>query len=280
MSDDFSDTVKKALAARVGHLCSNPECRALTSGPQDDPAKAVNIGVAAHITAASPGGPRYDPDLLAEERSAPSNGIWLCQNCAKLIDNDPTRFTVEVLKKWKTDAEEEAKTRVGKTAPINESPVDLTIGSRFKITPIVPREHEQSDFLLLQIVGDCFQFEKLGTSRQVNIPKSFIEKVHKFGDTRPALIQLSARLQWVTPKRNFDLFPEKPPGGSAGACGVGKNIDFNYPARAGINGSFAREDQLPRVLSEGWSIFYDSDGRYFRWPGHEVDQILVYRERQ
>jgi len=80
---------------------------------------------------------------LPEERSAPSNGIWLCQNCAKLIDNDPTRFTVEVLKKWKTDAEEEAKTRVGKTAPINESPVDLKIGSRFKITPIVPREHEQ-----------------------------------------------------------------------------------------------------------------------------------------
>ncbi len=279
MSDDFSDTVKKALAARVGHLCSNPECRALTSGPQDDSAKAVNIGVAAHITAASPGGPRYDPDLLPEERSAPSNGIWLCQNCAKLIDNDPTRFTVEVLKKWKTDAEEEAKTRVGKTAPINESPVDLTIGSRFKITPIVPREHEQSDFLLLQIVGDCFQFEKLGTSRQVNIPKSFIEKVHKFGDTRPALIQLSGRLQWVTPKRNFDLFPEKPPDGSADAFGVGKNIDFNYPARNSISGSFAREDQVPRVLAEGWSIYYDSDGKYLRWPGHEVDQILVYRER-
>ena len=279
MSDDFSDTVKKALAARVGHLCSNPECRALTSGPQDDSAKAVNIGVAAHITAASPGGPRYDPDLLPEERSAPSNGIWLCQNCAKLIDNDPTRFTVEVLKKWKTDAEKEAKTRVGKTAPINESPVDLTIGSRFKITPIVPREHEQSDFLLLQIVGDCFQFEKLGTSRQVNIPKSFIEKVHKFGDTRPALIQLSGRLQWVTPKRNFDLFPEKPPDGSADAFGVGKNIDFNYPARNSISGSFAREDQVPRVLAEGWSIYYDSDGKYLRWPGHEVDQILVYRER-
>jgi len=129
-------------------------------------------------------------------------------------------------------------------------------------------------------VGDCFQFEKLGTSRRVNIPKSFIEKVHKFGDTRPALIQLSARLQWVTPKRNFDLFPEKPPGGSAGACGVGKNIDFNYPTRNSISGSFAREDQLPRVLAEGWSIFYDSDGKYLRWPGHDVDQILVYRERQ
>src|SRR6266567_5611553 len=104
MGDDFSEAVKRLLASRVGNLCSNPGCRALTSGPQDDPAKAVNIGVAAHITAASAGGPRYDPDLLPEERSAPSNGIWLCQNCGKLVDNDPTRFSTEILKQWKQNA--------------------------------------------------------------------------------------------------------------------------------------------------------------------------------
>jgi hypothetical protein len=68
MSDEFLDPVKKALAARVGHRCSNPECRAATSGPQDDPARPVNVGVAAHITAASPGGPRYDPYLRKASR--------------------------------------------------------------------------------------------------------------------------------------------------------------------------------------------------------------------
>jgi hypothetical protein len=78
--------------------------------------KAVNIGVVAHITAASPGGPRYDPDLLAEERSAAANGIWLCQNCAKLIDNDVVRFSSELLKAWKTTAEADAKGRVGRTS--------------------------------------------------------------------------------------------------------------------------------------------------------------------
>ena len=104
MSDDFSEAVKRVLASRVGNQCSNPECRALTSGPQEDPAKAVNVGVAAHITAASPGGPRYDPELLPEERSGPGNGIWLCQNHAKLIDNDAARYTVDVLKKCKEDA--------------------------------------------------------------------------------------------------------------------------------------------------------------------------------
>jgi hypothetical protein len=65
----------------------------------------VNLGVGAHITAASPGGPRYDPSLTPEQRASAENGIWLCQNDGKLIDNDVTRFTVELLKSWKAQAE-------------------------------------------------------------------------------------------------------------------------------------------------------------------------------
>lgn len=87
--DDFSSATKEMLARRVGHLCSNPGCRQPTSGPQENPAKAINIGVAAHISAAAPGGPRYDPSLSSSERTAGENGIWLCQSCGKLVDNDP-----------------------------------------------------------------------------------------------------------------------------------------------------------------------------------------------
>jgi hypothetical protein len=120
MGDDFSAQVKRALASRVGYICSNSGCRALTTGPQDDPTKSLNVGVAAHITAASPGGPRYDPALSVEERCSLSNGIWLCQSCAKLVDNDPLRFTVDVLRAWKQDAEAKARDRVGKTAVDHE----------------------------------------------------------------------------------------------------------------------------------------------------------------
>ena len=91
LRDDFPEEVKRIVAARVGNQCSNPDCRALTSGPQIDPTKALNVGVAAHITAAAPGGPRYDPSLTPEERRHPDNAIWLCQNCAKLVDNDPAQ---------------------------------------------------------------------------------------------------------------------------------------------------------------------------------------------
>ena len=106
--DDFPLHVKEVLAKRVGYRCSNPGCRQPTSGPQEDPLKVINIGVAAHITAASPEGPRYDPTLQPEKRRSPENGVWLCQACGKLVDNDPTRYTVDVLRRWKTIVESAA----------------------------------------------------------------------------------------------------------------------------------------------------------------------------
>jgi hypothetical protein len=112
MRDDFSRDTKSILALRVGLRCSNPHCRKLTSGPQTDSSKALNIGVAAHITAASTDGPRYDPNLSSEERKAPDNGIWLCQSCAKLVDNDEQKYTDSLLHEWKRLAEEAARVEV------------------------------------------------------------------------------------------------------------------------------------------------------------------------
>ena len=60
--DDFSNDVKELLAKRAGVRCSNPNCRQPTSGPASESKKSVNIGVVAHITAASPG---VDDDLNA-----------------------------------------------------------------------------------------------------------------------------------------------------------------------------------------------------------------------
>jgi hypothetical protein len=102
--DNFSAATRRLLAARAGHRCSNPGCMRATSGPALDETKAIDVGEAAHITAAARGGKRFDENLRPEERSAESNGIWLCSLCAGLIDKDDLRYTVEVLRKWKQDA--------------------------------------------------------------------------------------------------------------------------------------------------------------------------------
>ncbi len=102
--DDFSRPVVDRLAKRVGMKCSCPDCRMPTSGPDGD-GGVTNVGVAAHISAASPGGARYDEALTSEMRSDVANGIWLCQTHAKLIDDDELTYTPAVLRDWKDTAE-------------------------------------------------------------------------------------------------------------------------------------------------------------------------------
>jgi hypothetical protein len=111
--DDFSEATKHTLAKRVNYHCS--WCGCSTTGPGSDPLKVVSIGVAAHITAAAPGGPRFDLKLTRRARVAAHNGIWMCQNHAKLVDSDKSRWTVTQLRKMKARAEREASWALGKS---------------------------------------------------------------------------------------------------------------------------------------------------------------------
>ena len=104
--DEFNRSVIDRLAKRAGMRCSNPDCRAPTSGPSLDPSGVTITGVAAHICAASPGGARYDSDMTTEQRSDLSNGIWLCQTHAKLIDDDELSFPTHLLHEWKAISEQ------------------------------------------------------------------------------------------------------------------------------------------------------------------------------
>lgn len=130
--DNFSKGVQDVIAKRVGVKCSNPACKKPTSGPRSEIENTINIGVAAHITAAAKGGPRYNSSLAADQRGSAENGIWLCQNCAKLVDNDPTRYTVEILHEWKTQAESEALTHIEGDQSARDNFIDIDISSKNK----------------------------------------------------------------------------------------------------------------------------------------------------
>jgi len=71
-----------------------------------DEGSTLYIGKAAHITAASENGPRYDSSLSPEQRKSINNGIFLCSNCADMIDkNNGLDFSTDLLKTWKVDHE-------------------------------------------------------------------------------------------------------------------------------------------------------------------------------
>jgi hypothetical protein len=118
--DEFSDPVRRVIAGRAGWRCSNPRCRALTEGPQSDPAKVTSVGVAAHVTAASPGGPRFDPIMTPAMRRSPENGIWLCETCARRVDGDVRQYLIGVLRLWKLDSEELVMREIGRS--VDSSP--------------------------------------------------------------------------------------------------------------------------------------------------------------
>lgn len=139
--DDFPPAIVKRLAERVAHLCSAPTCRAPTVGPSPTRSSGVSqVGVAAHITAASDEGPRFDAKISGEERASYSNGIWLCATHAKMIDDDTDRFTIALLKSWKAKAEAEASKSLGRPKYYDSrrlAPHQITVPAKEKLRDVV-----------------------------------------------------------------------------------------------------------------------------------------------
>ena len=151
--DDFSRNTVDLLGRRVGARCSNPRCRKLTTGPQVRTDRVINIGVAAHITAAAEGGPRFDASLSAEERQAPDNGIWLCQNCAKLVDNDIARYPVVLLRQWKDNAEAAALDELEGRAAGPPADDSAEIELSYRVERSDPNHHEYELIVTLRNLG-------------------------------------------------------------------------------------------------------------------------------
>lgn len=108
MRDEFTNKTKDLLAKRVAFRCCFPGCGIITIGPgQSGSDDIVNLGEAAHINAASVGGPRFDEKMTNEERKSIDNGIWMCRHHARMIDSDHINHSAETISQWKRIAEEE-----------------------------------------------------------------------------------------------------------------------------------------------------------------------------
>ena len=94
----------KRLFALSGCECANPFCNNKLV------AKDYNsiLGEICHIEAASPDGPRYNPNQTDDERRGFDNLILLCESCHTIIDNkaNEKEYPVELLKTWKRNHQE------------------------------------------------------------------------------------------------------------------------------------------------------------------------------
>ncbi|MDP9877823.1 hypothetical protein J2W25_002128 [Variovorax boronicumulans] len=111
--DDFSPDLIRRLRERVAHRCSNPDCRVVTTAAGAGEMGVNSIGRAAHISAASAGGPRYAPSISSKQRRSIENAIWLCGNCHIKVDNEEQAYPTSLLQSWKLHAEDSARRELG-----------------------------------------------------------------------------------------------------------------------------------------------------------------------
>jgi hypothetical protein len=197
MRDNFTKKVAETLGKRAGFHCSKPDCGVFCVGPQKAMnAGSVNMGRAAHITAASAGGPRHDSRLSPKERKDISNGIWLCANHADLVDKDERAYSVELLNEWKRQAEVRAGQQIGKTKVAKED-------SHRRRALQIRREHKLRDALKREILRP---FDPRATGRDAKCYNRFNGKlvIHSLEDkTYPKYFPSSS---WFTIEP-YDFYP-------------------------------------------------------------------------
>jgi hypothetical protein len=82
----------------------------------------------AHIRAAEPSGPRYDPDMTDEERRAWPNLIFLCSKHHRFIDIvRPQDYPVAVLERWKAEREARAFLQLESLSGLTEDKLQVMI---------------------------------------------------------------------------------------------------------------------------------------------------------
>ncbi len=100
MRKKINDKVIKAIFSKSGNVCAFPGCK--ENLVNEDYKVMCEI---AHIEALSKNGPRFNPNQTDEERNSASNLMCLCRNHHFEIDAYPNKYTIEILKKIKSDHE-------------------------------------------------------------------------------------------------------------------------------------------------------------------------------
>jgi hypothetical protein len=107
MNSPALKTVKRLFAVS-GNLCAFPSCQS----PLVE-ASGTITGEIAHIRAASPNGPRYDPDQSNEDRHSFRNLILLCGRHHTIIDTEVDEYSVSALEKMKRAHETGRPIKIG-----------------------------------------------------------------------------------------------------------------------------------------------------------------------
>jgi len=163
---NFSVSVKFELALAANFRCVRPGCARLTHAYHPDSKRFFNLAAASHDAAAADNGPRPEPDLSREQRSAYGNGAWLCRVCAKLVDDLQDVFPFGTLSAWQDKATERIMKQAASPMPASGISWQTSIVNtkrfcdrvreiRFEVWRPLDGFSFQAEYKADQLVSDC-----------------------------------------------------------------------------------------------------------------------------
>ncbi len=162
------------------------------------------VGDECHIIARSPGGPRFDSTVLADNLDLYSNLILLCKVHHKLIDDQPNTYTADFLKEIKRDHEHWVR-----------DALRLASEDKQKIS-LAPRVSTGKDVLSFLIGADAYDFshDELVTEEELELVSWLMQYLQDWidigtfaesGDRVRAAFQLSQHIRKLE-KLGFGVF--------------------------------------------------------------------------
>jgi len=267
--DDFPARVRRLLAGQAGHLCANPACQRPTTGPSRDAGRVVDLGVAAHITAASVLGPRFDSSLTSEQRKHENNGIWLCQDCGKLVDSDNSTHSVELLQEWKERAIARAERALAKGDVDPDGVRRLAREERYHTAKLALTAALQARALILRGVEVARHVRNIRRVRQSERAGLLSEAAKWYADTAASIEATEVAIRSVRV-----LWPEEPQVGLVGLhvrLATWRNwFSENVAIVTGAKGAHARQS------NESWSwddVFNGDESSVERMNGQVTEDL-------
>ncbi|MEW6447212.1 MAG: HNH endonuclease signature motif containing protein [Bacillota bacterium] len=172
----ISERTRKILWARSGNRCAICRCELVRKEFATDPAAV--IGDECHIISKRPGGPRYDPKAEVK-LDGYDNLILLCKTHHKLVDDQPSRFTVEYLRMVKAYHEKWVRETLGQPAK-KKAPRGPTLDE----VNVLPRIRTGRELVNVLWNAHLFYFDndELESEEELDLVSGFFQVIQDYGD--------------------------------------------------------------------------------------------------